>query len=270
MTGAARLALRLLRLGGRPAWTSAGLVAAGVAMATALLCVALGALHGLDERQSRTAWRDPAPAASTADAVAQLRTRTDAVAGRPVTEVTLAAPRTGAAPPPGLPRMPSPGEVWMSPALTALAATLPPGELADRYPGPVTGVLGGAGLRDPDELVAVVGRPAGDPVLTAPGTSAVVAVAAFDRPAGADTDAAVRAEIYRQLTIVAAALVLFPAAGLIGASARLSAARRGERLATLRLLGASTSRITVVAVTEVTVAAAAGALAGIALEWLAA
>ncbi|MET0187534.1 MAG: FtsX-like permease family protein, partial [Pseudonocardia sediminis] len=148
--------------------------------------------------------------------------------------------------------------------------TLPPGELADRYPGPVTGVLGGAGLRDPDELVAVVGRPAGDPVLTAPGTSAVVAVAAFDRPAGADTDAAIQAEIYRQLTIVAAALVLFPAAGLIGASARLSAARRGERLATLRLLGASTSRITVVAVTEVTVAAAAGALAGIALEWLAA
>ncbi|MDN5913882.1 MAG: hypothetical protein L0I76_01975, partial [Pseudonocardia sp.] len=94
-----------------------------------------------------------------------------------------------------------------------------------------------------------------------------------DRPADAAApghDAAVMAEIYRQLTIVAAALVLFPATGLIGASARLSAARRGERLATLRLLGASTSRITVVAVTEVSVAAFAGALAGIALEWAAA
>ncbi|MBW0106479.1 FtsX-like permease family protein [Pseudonocardia sp. KRD291] len=264
-----RLALRLLRLGGRSAWTSAGLVAAGVAVATALLCVALGALHGLDARETRTAWRDPVPAAP-GEAVTQLRTRTDAVAGRPVTEVNLIAPRAGAAPPPGLPRMPSPGEVWMSPSLTALAAALPPGDLAARYPGPVTGVLGPDALRDPDELVAVVGRPAGDPVLTAPGTSTVVAVAAFDGPAAPGGDSAVRSEIYRQLTVVAAALVLFPAAGLVGASARLSAARRGQRLATLRLLGASTPRITVVAVTEVGVAACAGALAGIALEWVAA
>ncbi|MDN5918961.1 MAG: ABC transporter permease, partial [Pseudonocardia sp.] len=183
MSGSVRLALRLLRLGGRAAWTSAGLVGAGVAVATALLCVALGALHGLDEREARTLWRDPAPAATAAEAVAQLRTRTDAAAGAPITEVNLIAPRADAAPPPGLPRMPSPGEVWMSPSLTALAATLPAGDLAARYPGPVTGVLGESALRDPDELVAVVGRPAGDPVLTAPGTSRGGPGARGDRPA---------------------------------------------------------------------------------------
>ena len=260
------MALRLLRLGGRPAWISAGLVACGVAVATGLLCVALGALHGLDERAQRTAWRAPAEASDGGHAVAQLRTRADAVAGSPITEVNLVDPRPGAAPPPGLPRMPAPGEVWVSPALNRLVASLPPEQLADRYPGPVTGVLGATALRDPGELVAVVGRPAGDPVLTAPGSSDVVPVAGFDRPAPTDQ----QREIYRQLTIVAAALVLFPAAGLIGASARLSATRRRDRLATMRLLGASTSRITVVAVTEATVAAAVGAVAGVALEWAAA
>ncbi|TCK20089.1 FtsX-like permease family protein [Pseudonocardia endophytica] len=259
------LALRLLRLGGRPAWISAGLVAGGVAVATGLLCVALGALHGLDERESRTAWRAPA-SASDGSAVAQLRTRTDAVAGRSITEVNLVDPRPGAAPPPGLPRMPAPGEVWVSPAMNRLVASLPPEQLADRYPGAVTGVLGDGALQDPDELVAVVGRPAEDPVLVAPGSSDVVPVAGFDRPAPTDQ----QLEIYRQLTIVAAALVLFPAAGLVGASARLSATRRRERLATMRLLGASTSRITVVAVTEVTAASAIGAAAGVALEWAAA
>lgn len=267
MTGAARLALRLLRLGGRPAWAGAALVGAGIAVATGLLCVAVCALHGLDERAGRTAWRDPAPVAGDPGAaVAQLRTRTDVAAGRPITEVNLVGPRPGAAPPPGLPRMPAPGEVWVSPALASLIAGLPADALAARYPGPVTGVLGAAGLNDPDELVAVVGRPAGDPVLTAPGASAVVAVAGFDRPAPPSA----RIEIYRQLTIVAAALMLFPAAGLVGASARLSATRRAERLATLRLLGASTPRSTVVAVTEVAVAAAVGSVAGAALQWSAA
>jgi hypothetical protein len=258
------LALRLLRLGGRRAWTSAGLVGAGVAVATTLLTVAVGALHGLDERESRTDWRTPAVAA--ADPVAQLRLRTDSAAGRPITQVDLVAPVATAAPPPGLPRMPAPGEVWVSPALAELLGTLPADELAARYPGPATGLLGEAGLQSPDELVAVIGRPAGDPVLTVPGRSDVVPVAGFDVPRPAGRDFAMT-DVYRQLTIVAVALVVFPVAGLLGASARLSAARRSERLATLRLLGASVRQVTVVAVAEVTAVAAVAAVVGVLLEW---
>ncbi|MCW0212615.1 MAG: hypothetical protein OJJ54_04600 [Pseudonocardia sp.] len=256
------LALRLLRLGGRRAWTSAGLVGAGVAVATTLLAISVGALHGLDERESRTGWRTPAEAATGTDPVALLRLRTDFAAGRPITQVDLVAPVAGATPPPGLPRMPAPGEVWVSPALAELMGTLPAGDLAARYPGPATGLVGDAGLQSPDELVAVIGRPAGDPVLLAKGGSDVVPVAAFDRTG----DGVSTADLYRQLTIVAVALVVFPVAGLLGASARLSAARRSERLATLRLLGASTRQVTVVAVAEVTAVATVAAVVGVVLE----
>jgi hypothetical protein len=257
------LALRLLRLGGRRAWASAGLVGAGVAVATTLLTIAVGALHGLDERESRTAWR--APAVAAADPVAQLRLRTDSAAGRSITQIDLVAPVATAAPPPGLPRMPAPGEVWVSPALAELLGTLPADELAARYPGPATGLLGEAGLQSPDELVAVIGRPAGDPVLTVPGNSDVAPVAGFDVPRPAGRDYAMT-DVYRQLTIVAVALVVFPVAGLLGASARLSAARRSERLATLRLLGASARQVTVIAVAEVTAVAAVAAVVGVLLE----
>ena len=59
-------------------------------------------------------------------------------------------------------------------------------------------------------------------------------------------------------------------ASLLGASARLTAARRAERLATLRLLGASTGQVTVAAVTEVTLIAVAASVAGVVLQWAAA
>ncbi|WP_344423264.1 hypothetical protein [Pseudonocardia ailaonensis] len=284
------LSLRLLRLGGPRAWTTAGLVGAGVAVASALLAVALGALHGLDSREARTGWRTPAAAAPGEPVIAQVRTRVDHAAGKPITQVDVVAPgpaapgpatpgpavpgATGPGPatpvpsggttaPPGLPRLPAPGELWVSPALAALLRELAPDALANRYPGPPTGLIGDAGLRFPDELVVVIGRPAGDPVLTAPGDSRVVPVASFAR-----TTVPAEDEGYRQLTIVAVALVAFPIAGLLGASARLTATRRGERLATLRLLGASTRQITVVAVAETTVIATAAAITGFLLEAL--
>ncbi|MFC5995442.1 FtsX-like permease family protein [Pseudonocardia hispaniensis] len=259
------LSLRLLRAGGRSAWAAAGLVATGVAVATALLAFALGTLHGLDAREQRTGWRTPAAAPPGTAPVARLLVRTDHVADRAIQQIDIVDPRPDAAGPPGLPRMPRPGELWVSSALAELLRRTPADALAARYPVTVpTGVIGDAGLLGPDELVAVIGRPAGDPVLTAPVRSEVVAVAGFDRPG----EGFGLAEAYRQLTYVALALLGFPVASLLGASARLSAARRTERLATLRLLGASRRQVTVAAVTEVTAVAAGAAVLGIAAEWL--
>ncbi|MFC4947477.1 FtsX-like permease family protein [Pseudonocardia sp. GCM10023141] len=259
MTGIVRtaaLSLRLLRLGGRRAWLSAGLVGAGVAVGTMLLAVALGALHGWDERQVRTGWRaETGLSASDAPAVARVRVTTDRAAGRALQIVDLAATSPTAPPPPGLARMPAPGEVWVSPALATLLKELPADRLAARFPAAPTGTITDAGLVDSDELVAIIGR--AGPV---PGA---VPVSGFGVPDGVGT-----IEIYRQLTYVAAALLIFPVISLLGASARLTAARRTERLATLRLLGASTGQVTVVAVTEVTAVAAAAAIVGLAAQWL--
>jgi hypothetical protein len=248
----AALSLRLLRLGGRRAATSAALVGIGIAVGTALLAVALGAVHGWDAREARAGWRTEQPVPATGEPMALLATGTDAAAGRPVHRVDIAALRPGAAPP-GLPRIPGPGEMWVSPALAALIRDLPPDALADRFPAP-TGLIAEAGLLGPGELVAVVGRAPSE-------IPDAVPVAAF----GATAPDLLM--IYRQLTYVAAALLVFPVASLLGASARLTAARRVERLATLRLLGASTGQVTVAAVAEVTVIAAAAAVAGTGLQW---
>lgn len=253
ITSTTALSVRLLRLGGRRAAASAALVGIGIAIGTALLAVALGAVHGWDAREDRAGWRSGDVAAAAGTPVALVRTSLDAAAGQVVHRVDVAAVVPDAPAPPGLLRMPAPGEVWLSPALAALARDLPPGELADRFPAPA-GILGDAGLTGPGELVAVVGRvPAEVPD--------AVPVAGFDSAA---SDLLV---VYRQLTYVAAALLVFPVASLLGASARLTAARRAERLATLRLLGASTGQVTVAAVAEVTLVALAAATAGVALQW---
>jgi hypothetical protein len=251
----AALSLRLLRLGGRRAATSAALVGIGIAVGTALLAVALGAVHGWDAREARAGWRTAQPVPAAGAAVAVIATSTDAVADRPLHRIDIAG-LAPTAPPPGLPRVPEPGEVWVSPALAALLRELPPDALAERLPAP-TGEIAEAGLVRPDELVAVVGRAPSD-------IPDAVPVASF---AGGAPDLL---EVYRQLTHVAAALLVFPVASLLGASARLTAARRVERLAVLRLLGASTGQVTVAAVTEVTAIAAGAAVLGIAVEWAAA
>jgi hypothetical protein len=256
MTSAtAALSLRLLRLGGRRAATSAALIGIGITVGTALLAVALGAVHGWDAREARAGWRTEQPVPATTAPVAVVATSTDAVAGRPLHRVDIAG-TAPTAPPPGLPRVPAPGEMWVSPALAALLRELPPDALAERFPAP-TGEITEAGLARPDELVAVVGRAASD-------IPDAVPVASF--AAGAPD----LLEVYRQLTYVAAALLVFPVASLLGASARLTAARRAERLAVLRLLGASTGQVTVAAVTEVTAIAAGAAVLGIGVQWVAA
>jgi hypothetical protein len=251
------LSLRLLLAGGRRAATAAGLVGAGVAVATLLLAVTLGALHGWDARDTRTGWRMDTDGigrpSAPVDPAGTIRVRVDSVAGRSMDVVDVSTMRP-TAPPPGLPRVPADGEVWVSPALAELIRVLPPAHLADRFGGPPTGVIDPAGLRDDGELVAIVGH--SSPVADA------VPVADFVRPPGPTF-----IDVYRQLTYVAVALLLFPVLGLLGSAARLTASRRAERLATLRLLGASTRQLTVVAVTEVTVVASAAAVVGIVAQW---
>jgi hypothetical protein len=72
----------------------------------------------------------------------------------------------------------------------------------------------------------------------------------------------VNAEAFKLLSLLAIALLIVPLATLGGAAARLSARRRDDRLATLRLLGATTGTVTLVTVVESTALAVIGAVAG--------
>ncbi|MFC3300609.1 Uncharacterised protein [Arthrobacter agilis] len=70
-------------------------------------------------------------------------------------------------------------------------------------------------------------------------------------------------QLYLALAAIATALLVVPLLTLGGSAARLSARRRDERLATLRLLGAPASTVAVMTVAESMMLAAAGVLAGI-------
>lgn len=68
---------------------------------------------------------------------------------------------------------------------------------------------------------------------------------------------------YQALAVVALVLLVVPLASLGGAAARLSARRRDDRLATLRLLGATPGAVSALAVIESAVLAVVGALIGV-------
>jgi hypothetical protein len=71
--------------------------------------------------------------------------------------------------------------------------------------------------------------------------------------------------LYQLLAVVALALLIVPLVALGGSAARLSARRRDDRLASLRLLGATPATVGALTVIESTVLAVAGALVGVVL-----
>ncbi|MCZ2261245.1 permease [Isoptericola sp. QY 916] len=73
------------------------------------------------------------------------------------------------------------------------------------------------------------------------------------------------ASTYETLAVIAVVLLLVPLATVGASAARLAARRRDERLASLRLLGATTGTITALTVLEAAVTALAGAVLGVML-----
>ncbi|RBQ14108.1 ABC transporter permease [Spongiactinospora rosea] len=264
-----RLSWRLLRGGGARGLVGAGLTLAAVAVSTALLLFAVGMNIAFEARADRGAWRNPVAAQGAAVAVQSARP--DYAGERIISLVEIAALRPGIAPPAGLAHVPAPGEVWMSPALAALARELPPAELAGRFPAGPVRIIGDAGLVHGDELVAVVGRAADDPAmaLPAPGSERPLNAIPPTRVAGFGGEHGEMASGYRILALIATVLVVVPLLVFGGAAARLTVARRDQRLAALRLVGATPGQVVSMTVAEAVVVAGAGALAGLVVYALA-
>jgi hypothetical protein len=260
------LAWRLTRLGGRSALLSTGLTALAVAVATLLLQFAVAGNFAFDERGERTSWREPAPAAGAAEGV--IATAADHFGGDTITRVDLAALDGDAPAPPGMDAFPAPGEVWLSPAAADRLEGVPDEEFLARYgDAHVAGELGPEALAHANELVAVVGRDADDPVMTTERVNSdEVSPMEFDTFAGGSADSVYA--FYMILMVLAAILMAVPAAVFGAAAARLTVSRRDERLATLRLIGATPGQVMRLTLIETTLAAAAGAVVGT-LAWMA-
>ncbi|WP_030917246.1 FtsX-like permease family protein [Streptosporangium amethystogenes] len=258
------LSWRLLRGGGRQSMLGTGLTAAAVAISSALLVFALAANVAFAARADREAWRNPVEAKGTPVAIEA--TAKDYVRDLSITVVDVAPLReVSGVRPPGMNRMPRPGEVWVSPGLAGLMRELPAEQLAARFPGKVAGTIGNDGLLYPDELVAVVGRTAADPAMAAsradhPLTSTPpTKISDFTGRAGDET------VVYQIMALIASVLMVVPLLVFGGAAARLTVARRDQRLAALRLVGATPWQVVMMTVAEAVITAFGGAVLGLVL-----
>jgi hypothetical protein len=264
MRTALELSWRLLRGGGRRGLLGSLLTLAAVAVSTGLLLFAAGADHAFLQRAHADAWRHPGSPVANPTAIEALST--DYVRDRPITIVELAALGGDAPVPPGMTRFPKPGETWTSPALARLMKDLPADRLAERFPSP-SGTLGRDALVHPGELVAVVGRTATDPAMTAD-RDAVEHLGRTGGPSRIDrfeTDASWSAGVYLLLAGLASVLMIVPLLVFGGAAARLTVARRDTRLAALRLVGATPAQVVAITTAEAVLTACAGAAAGLVL-----
>lgn len=264
------LTWHLAKSSGRRGLQSQLLAAGAAAVGAFVLLVMIAATVGSGTRADHTTWRTPdAVPAKQATAVQALATTY--VRHEPVTVVSLAQlPGREATPaPPGLSSFPEKGEVYVSPALAELMHQLPASQLADRFPKVKSyGTIGAAGLASPDELVAVVGRAPGDPAVSkaAEGGGATwfdTGQAARARISGfSGTEKSLLTGSDKGTALLGVVLLAMPVVVLASAAGRLGAARREQRLAALRLAGATPRQILAMTAAEAAGVGAAGALAG--------
>lgn len=263
------LGLRLLRGQGRTGIARIALMVLGTALGVVLLLVALSVEPVIHARDARLAARTPVcDHGNECGLGAEV---TGSFYRAAYTEVLVSAP-AGTPAPAGLPRLPKPGETFLSPALEALATKPDNQLLRQRLGGRVIGTIGNAGLLQPDELLAYVGVARLDNTQhqgrivgyggKAGGTSSAQANAGLAN-AQSDRNVSGRLDPQKVTVDLTSIVLLLPVLLFLATCARLSARTRDRRLASLRLVGMTPWQTRVVNAVETGVAAIAGSLVGL-------
>lgn len=248
-----RFGLHMTLRSGRETLTRLVVTALSVAVGVGLLLSVLAMYHAYRDAVAKPCWQ----CTNLADPDGSLlwNASQDEYAGRTVQRLDLAVLAPGGPIVPGLSAMPAAGQYYASPALAALLRTVPTDQLADRYPGTLAGTIGPAGLQSPDDLAIVIGHQPAD----LQNRQHTIRVAAIQTaPRGLSTS-----QFYQFGFALGAVALLVPMLVLIGNATRMAAARREERYAAMRLVGAEHSQINIVASVEAVVGAVLGAVAGI-------
>jgi hypothetical protein len=259
-----RFGLRLALAGGREAAARLVIIAAAVALGVGMLLAAVAGIHAVNAQNARYTWLNATTGPSSSDPI-WWRTGLDGFAGEYIYRVDVAGTTDNPPVVPGVPRLPAPGEFYASPALDRLLRSVPHEQLGDRYPGREAGVIGAAGLPSPDTLIVVVGRTA-DEAARLPDAHQVTKVMTStpQHCDGGCISGISAAGLNLVLGVVAGALI-FPVMMFIGTATRLSALRREQRFAAMRLVGATPRQISIISAAESTASALIGALGGFAL-----
>jgi ABC-type lipoprotein release transport system permease subunit len=254
-----RLGVRLAFSGGRSSWTRLLLTALGVGLGVALLLVAASVPRMVDARDQRIAARaDMSPEPAPAHAGPRTLLIAGALTGfrdRDVRGRLVRAEGATPAVPPGLERLPRPGELFVSPALERLLRSGDGALLRERLSEPVAGTIGDAGLEGPSELAFYLGS---DRLVLNADAGAVRRIDHFGDPGeGEGFDS-----VLRTLAVVVLTALLLPVAVFIAAAVRFGGEARDRRLAALRLLGADRRMTRRIAAGEALAAALLGLLVG--------
>jgi len=281
-----RLGLRLTLNGGKEAAVRLIVTAGAVALGVGLLLVALAGMNAINAQNARTAWLNtpafgqgpgpnvvvpnlptksaatPANVAATASQPLWATFTVDYFAGRTIDRVDLAATGAHSLVLPGIAQLPKPGQYDASPALTRLLRTIPADELGDRFPGIQIGTIGAVALPSPNSLIIDVGHTVAQ-MSNMPGAAQIASINTSTGHSGGnngwDTN---RLQI---ILAVGALALLFPVLIFIATATRLAAARREQRFAAMRLVGATPRQVSVIAAVEASVAALAGVAIGFGL-----
>ncbi|MGC1209698.1 MAG: FtsX-like permease family protein, partial [Micromonospora sp.] len=245
--------LRLAVAGGREALTRLVIIAAAVAVGAGLLLATLAGVNAVNAQLTRYAALYPhASTGGNADPL-WWSTREDYFHGKQIIRIDVAATGPNAPTPIGIPTTPGPGEYYTSPSLQKLLAANPADQLGDRYPGHDLGTIGPAALASPDALLVIVGGTT-DEIAKLPRAKQLTSV-------GDNTPGLPETTVDLIMGVIAGGL-LFPVLIFIGTATRLNAARREQRFAAMRLVGATPKQISMVAAVEATAAAVAGTALG--------
>ncbi|MDT9684698.1 FtsX-like permease family protein [Streptomyces sp. TRM76323] len=239
--------------GGRAARVRTALTAIGVGLGVALLFVAASVPQMLQGREDRTDARqasfDTAPVSDRSFLHTEVSTlfRTDTVHG-----VALRPDGPRAPVPPGVAKLPGPGEMVVSPALAELLASPGGALLKDRFPYRIAGTIGDAGLAGPGELFLYVHDP---------GVADAPRVSRADHFGHGEGKRPLDATLVLVVT-VACVVLLLPVLVYVAVAVRFGGERRDRRLAALRLMGADTAMTRRIAAGEALAGAVLGLLLG--------
>ncbi|GAA3751550.1 FtsX-like permease family protein [Salinactinospora qingdaonensis] len=235
----------------------------------ALTCALLGlvaVVATFDGRGARAEARSPVVISAEQDGppVGLWEEHRDSIGEAGLSVVYLTALDETAPPPPGLPRWPAPGEVYLSPGLVADGATQ---TVETRY-GRLVGVIGSSGVISSRERLIYVGVEQGARA-ERPSVFEIAGFGASAAPILFGDSATLLGRAAAELMVAAyGVLVLLPALALGVVAARFGAYDRDRRTALLHALGAGNRQRVLVALGESALPVAVGLAAGTALAAL--
>ena len=277
------LGLRLVLIGGREAVTRLVVLVVAVGLGVGLLLTAVAGTNAVTTWNNSHAWLwtgtlavPPGPAAGIAPL--WWHPSGDTFDGQQIDRFDVAATGASSPVPPGITHDPGPGQYYASPALAALLRSTPADQLADRYPGRLAGTIGDAALSSPNSLIIIIGHTPAQLAHT-PDSVQVTSIATtvpgrFDdrlNPEGLaymPANAGIESSGIDLILSVVALGMLTPVLIFIATATRLSAARREQRFAAMRLVGATRRQVSLLAATESTAAAVLGVAAGFGMFFL--